>query len=193
MQIEIVKYKVTGTTPLLTDNPVGLLEGKSVSKTKTAKKDDHVAIAKRAAYVSESTGHYYIPSAAFRSCILGGTKHEKIGKISGASVAMSGVFTADKETTLLDPKTWRPLKGYKVNSCRGVNPSNHSGIVVVRPEFEPWGAIVTLKVDRDIIGDLDVLDKFFSQGGIRNGVGAFRIENRGEYGQFTVERMNGKE
>lgn len=187
MNLEIVQYKVTGETSLLMDNPSAMLNplptGTKAVKTRNPEQD-----ADRAAYKTPD-GLFYIPSLGFRSALLSGTKQQRCGKVSAMGIAMAAVFTAEKQTVIINPETGKALTKYTIDTCRGVNPNTDQGIVINRPEFLPWGAIVKFKVDMELLPELEILDRWFNRGGCIAGVGAFRIENKGEHGRFSVKRI----
>lgn len=183
MILEPVEYLVIGTTPLLMDNPA--LMGKK-TPGKASGKIDPKEEAEEAAYINDD-GHFYLPSRAFRKCIFSGTKQRKIGKASAMSFAMAAVFTGAKEVIILDPKTMRPAKHYEIDEQRGVNPSNGAGVMVIRPRFDQWAAIVPLRIDTELVHPEQFVLDWLQRGGKMAGVGAFRIENGGEYGGFEAK------
>lgn len=184
MTLDIVEYLVIGTTPLLMDNPASM--GKK-TKSPASGEIDRDAEAKEAAYINQKTGHYYLPSAAFRQCVFSGTKQQKIGKFSALSFAKAGVFTGAREIVILNPKTFKPATEYEIDSCRGVNPSNGAGILVIRPRFDMWAAIVPFKIDTELVHPETTVLPWLIRGGTMAGVGAFRIENGGEFGRFEAK------
>lgn len=184
MNLEPVTYKIIGLTPLLMDNPASMGEK---TAGKASGKVDPKAEAQKAAYFNEKGNYYYLPCAAFRKCIFSGTKQRKIGKMSAMSYAMAAVFTGIKEVIILDPATWKPVKNYEIDVCRGVNPSNGAGIQVIRPRFDKWGCLLPLKIDAELVHPEQFVLDWLNRGGQMAGVGAYRIENGGEFGSFRAE------
>lgn len=176
-------------------NPHQMVKDKDSDKVKVkpVAKDDYEGQANISEY-RDDDGNYYLPCMAFRRCMLSGTKQMKIGRVSAGSVAMSAVFTGERTVTILDPKTWKPIKRAqgRTDIQRGVNPSTGQGIIIARRCFDDWGAIVKFKVDHEIIPDPEVVNGWLSRGGTTTGVGAYRIALGGEFGRFVSVLCNGK-
>jgi len=181
MENQIVKFKITGMFPLLTHNPASM-EGGGEVKTGKKKIPSSDEEAKAGLYVDEK-GNYCIPSCAFRSALLNGLKHMKVGKSSAISVYQAAVFNVDDISVLIDPKTESPLKKYTIDKRRAVIKNN--GIIRSRPRFEKWGCFLYLQIDTDYISVEDVKN-MLNNAGMKIGVGDFRIEKRGPFGRFSA-------
>ncbi len=182
MILETVEYLVIGTTPLLMHNPASFGEKRPA---KSAGDVDTQAEAEKAVYRNKTTGEFYLPSAAFRQCLFSGTKQKKVGKFSALSFAKATIFTVTPEIVILDPKTMKPATDYKIDLQQGVNQANGARIIIIRPRFDTWAAIVPFRIDTEIVNSKVALE-WLKRGGQMAGVGAFRIENGGEFGGFET-------
>lgn len=69
--------------------------------------------------------------------------------------------------------------------------ANHGGkrervpCIILRPMFKNWFAILKIKYDADLIS-LEQIVNLINRAGVRRGLGAFRPEKGGEYGQYEV-------
>lgn len=188
MALERFRFKITGTTPILMNSPLGMKKpGESVGKVKKVLPPEEEAAS---LLYRNQDGTVYGP-AGFKSAITAAAKGMKgPGKIGLPSVIKSSVFVpidADK-IPLFDPKTKKPLtdKDYTVDSRRAVIPSSGAGIVKSRPRFERWGCIVELDIDTDYI-ELPLITTLLKKAGQTVGYMDFRPECGGSFGRFDAE------
>ncbi len=188
MALERFKFRVTGTTPILMNSPLGMKKPGSdtVAKVKKVLAPDDEA---RSLLYRNNDGTVYGP-AGFKSAITTAAKGMKFGKLGGPGIIKGSVFTpidGDK-VPLYDPKTKKPLtdKDYVVDSRRAVIPSSGAGIVKSRPRFERWGCIVELDIETDFIAPEAVLGLLKKAGQVV-GYMDFRPECGGSFGRFDAE------
>src|SRR5262245_6490646 len=104
----IVKYRITGLSPLLQHNPASMGRsdgGVGVRKIPTAEQE-----AKAGLYIDED-GHYYINTDSFRSAIIGkvgSASGRRIGKRSAISCTSAAFFLIKERAVLVHPKTRKP-------------------------------------------------------------------------------------
>lgn len=176
--MEIVEIKVEGIKPVLMNNPAGM----QAPSDKLGKKTIPTAEveAERAVY-RNATGQLFLPSEAFRSCLVGAAKGRRMGKTAATSVIKGSVFPADEQTLL----TWdgEAVKEYEIDTRRAVVQRN--GVTRSRAKVPQWQATVRFEVDTDFISEKQVRE-LLEIGGRTVGVGDYRPEKSGPFGRFRV-------
>jgi hypothetical protein len=99
------------------------------------------------------------------------------------------IFPAEEWTTLLDPKTRKPIKGdqYVVDTRRAVVQRN--GVLRSRPKILAWVCVVTFEVD-ETIGGSQLLEDIGNLAGRMVGIGDFRPEKGGPFGRYAVRLLS---
>lgn len=189
MALERFKFKITGTTPILMNSPLGMKKpgSETVAKVKKvlAPEEEAASLLYR-----NPDGTVYGP-AGFKSAIATAAKGMKFGKLGGPGIIKSSVFVpidGDK-IPLFDPKTKKPLtdKDYVVDSRRAVIPSSGAGIVKSRPRFERWGCVVELDIETDFVDPVKTVLMLLKKAGQTVGYMDFRPECGGSFGRFDAE------
>ena len=108
MALERFKFRVTGTTPILMNSPLGMKKpgGDTMAKVKKVPSPEDEA---RSLLYRNDDGTVYGP-AGFKSAITTAAKGMKFGKLGGPGIIKGSVFTpidGDK-VPLYDPKTKKP-------------------------------------------------------------------------------------
>ncbi len=85
---------------------------------------------------------------------------------------------------IVDPETRREA-AWEVDIRGGKNPNGNEVVCIVRPRFDVWVLNFTVQIDCSEIGE-DVMRTLFDNAGLRVGVGDFRPQRKGIYGQFRV-------
>jgi hypothetical protein len=128
----------------------------------------------------------YLPSSMLYSCLVAAGQHVRLdGKrqISTAKSTMLPQFlTIKSETLALDtPTPW------EVDLRQGRNPNGGELVVLCRPRFDVWAFTAEIEVDVLEIGESRIRE-LFDIAGKRCGLGDFRPNRKGIYGQFIVEK-----
>ena len=180
VDLKEVKVKCMGLFPLLTHNPASM--GVSDNGPKNKKIYTPSEDAKSGCYMDDKE-NYCLPSVAFRNAFLTGLKGKKIGKVGAATRLQPAVFNVDDLTVILDAETLKPIKKYDIDARRVL--IGRAGIIRHRPKFHKWAAIVTFRIDQDIMS-IEQLVENLNEAGKSVGVGDFRIEKRGQFGSFDA-------
>ena len=186
---EIHVFKVVGKSPLLMGNPEYMIEGASGKGTSSKQSGKpKQSDAEKLVYQMRS-GQLYAPSTWFRGCLMGkkgGATSQRIQGASAPGVLMGSVFTVEHECPLFDPETEEPITKWEVYP-RVANNESKGRIVVWSPKVWPWACLVSLEVDRDILGNINDLLAIFRRAGKVAGVGVWRVNKMGEFGRFEVQ------
>ena len=181
----IVVFKITGLSPLLCNNPASM-GGRNESGVGMKRIPTPEEEAKGKVYL-DADGSYYILSEAFRSSMIGkggGASGRRIGKYTAISRCCAGVFTVEPRATLLDAKTLKPIKHYKIDTRRAV--VQNQGVLRSRPMFENWAVRLPIEIDEDFITPNQVHDLLNMSGKVA-GVGDFRPQRKGTFGRYIAE------
>lgn len=192
MKIESHEYEIIGIGALLTNNPatMGLNFTAPPGETLDDREKRYTEEARLSAYVKPD-GTFYLPVVAFRGALLSGAKGKRFGKVSAPSLVAATVFSAEpRQPVLCDPKTWQPLKSHDklVTSC--VLKATKGRVIKSRALFPVWGTRITFDVMVDRCDPKNIVELFLNEGGITAGVGAWRIEKKGEYGRFSAKMIS---
>ena len=163
--METIKFKVVGTSPLLTHNPAGMGMTNDNLGTKKSQIPSPDVEAKNGLYVTDE-GRSGIPAAAFRGSLVGAAKGRKFGKVFATSAVKGGVFVEDTLCTLCDPETGLPLDDYIIDMRRvkvGTG-SNAPSITRCRPKFPAWATTIAFEIDEDLM-DKDKVRSLLEIGG----------------------------
>jgi hypothetical protein len=183
----IVKFRFTGLSPLLTNNPAkmggGRENGVAVKRIPMPEVE-----AKQGLYVN-AEGNYFIRADAFRSAVIGkggSASGRRIGKRSAISCVSAGFFLLKEEAILVHPKTKKRLDKYEIDARRVVVQGN--GVTRCRPKFPEWSCEIVAEIDTDFVS-LPQLTELLKIAGKVSGVGDYRPQRKGSFGRFTVEMI----
>lgn len=185
-RIREVQYRLTGTTPLLMNNPAGmrmkvdeLTRGKNIPTAEDA--------AANSAYRDEE-GNLVGQILAVHSAILRASLGLKLGKVSAKRALQAALsYSYDRRyMPLVDPDTDEPLRDYTVHTVRAV--VVNAGILRSRAMVERWAMVATFELDEAHATAEQVLS-VLNIAGRAVGVGDWRPDKGGIYGRFTAELL----
>lgn len=189
--MEMIKLKITGTTPLMMHadtfaNPLHPATKAHKELTSKRKKtdDDHLAIARSefigGCYWNKADG-FYIPGQNFDATFLAGAKLQKLGTHwkRGALVLENCVKLEHKGPSTPDELWEHPefvdVRGVKVGAAK---------VMRYRPIFLEWSAELNISVNTDVL-NIDEAKKVFEDAGALIGV----CEYRPRFGRFEVDHV----
>ena len=179
-------FRLTGTTPLLTHNPAGMI-----------RRDVSSGMKRKAIPTAEDEaagGVYYLPDKriAFpaqgcRNSLVDGGQGMKIGRSGANKVLDVSVFVTTELVPILDPDTLQPISGYEIDVRRVVVVGG--GIMRARPKFPRWCIDVELEYDESV--NKAIIVEAFEQAGRKVGLGEHRPKapkgKGGPFGRYTVK------
>lgn len=189
--MKMFKVRIRGLTPLLQhrmpeETLMSLLLG-TTAKKKTAiqKEITPREIAEKHLYQTED-GLFYFPSAyitgAFIS-VASDYKQKHSSRKSIKSIA-GGVFRPSGEICLLIDSKSKPMKTWEVDIKKGTN-HQAGAVAICRPRFDNWYSEFDVYVDDSII-EPEIAHQILEDAGRRAGIGSFRVNKGGYYGQFEI-------
>jgi len=187
--MKLFNVKIEGTTPLLhhkmtEEQLFGLLGAKS-KKKKIKEERTPREIAETHSY-KNIDGSYCIPlsmiSGAF-SHVSSDYKQKNSARKSIKAVA-GGVFRPQGEFTTLIDKKGKPIKKFDVDVRKATN-HQKGAVAVCRPRFDKWNTEFKVQVDDSIL-ETEVALEILEDAGRRSGIGSFRVNKSGYFGQFSV-------
>lgn len=196
MKLETHEFEIIGLSELLMNNPDAMgMDFKPPPGEKDEAKQKRYDVEADASAYRNPDGTFYLPIVAFRAALLSGAKGVKYGKLFATNLLASTVFgTEPRKPVICDPKTWKPLKKRErlVTSCV---PPNQGRVMRSRALFPVWGMRIRFDLVCGPNGDPrchpnDVVAKHLNDGGTVAGVGAWRIELKGEYGRFEARWLS---
>jgi hypothetical protein len=184
MAITRCTFKITGLSPLLMHNALGMKRaGGGLGTKKIPTAEDEAA----AGVYRLPNGTLFIPAISFRSSIIGkggSASGRKVGKLTAKVAASAALSTAAEFCELFDPETEEPITAYVIDSRRAVVQGN--GIIRSRPRVDRWACDLVMDIDEDFLS-VEHTVALLNFAGRLAGVLDFRPQCRGEFGKFRAE------
>lgn len=187
IKLDRITVRIVGTSPLLTnrfgENAIMSIENKQQKKAKGAKeaRDPHAEFVEKLHVISSPSapdkldGTYGYPSIGIKKCLVvagGRFADEKMTHLRGAINILGSLIEIKAKSPTMRTDTVR-LQG-------GVTS------IAYRPSFWPWEMEIPLVFNAGIIGPAQILN-LFQIAGFAVGVGAWRPELNGVFGQFVLK------
>jgi hypothetical protein len=196
----IVEVECRGLTPLLMNKmSENTLEGlrTKVKKPKTAAQGSTRTPREEAetkVYLSDDGP--YIPGEMLMACFIAAGQHVRLdGKrqISNAkSTVLPGFLTLLTAGPLLKTPDTDKAAAWEADVRLGRNPNGGEAVALCRPRFDEWGFTFRIEIEESEIGE-NTIRELVDKAGRRCGLGDFRPQRKGIFGQFTVERWDREE
>lgn len=191
----IVEVELRGTSPLLMNKmDESTLEGlrtkvkkpkaANVGTTATPRED-----AERKVYVSDEGP--YLPGQNVMACLIAAGQHVRLdGKrqISTAkSTVLPGLMTLLTSAPLLKEPDTDKAAEWEADVMQGRNPNGGEAVAICRPRFDSWCCTMLIDIAETEVGEMTIRE-LIDKAGRRVGLGDFRPQRKGIFGQFVVER-----
>lgn len=185
-----LKLKVTGTTPLMLNNPQTvnpfneyskLLKPLTSKRTKTEEDLLEISRIKFLSCLYVNNGIYVIPSSHFENSVINAAKERKSGKKFERSFHIFNDCPIDFKDKGKTPE--QLYEAGKYVDIRAVGIKNVK-ITTTRAIIDGWSCVVECYFDETQIDEKEVLS-IFEIAGMRYGVGTYRRM----YGHFKVETL----
>lgn len=188
--MKTIKFKVTGTTALMLNNPQTVNPFNEYSKMlkpltskRTKTEDDLLEIShiKFLASLYVNNGVYVIPSQHFEQSLNEAAKERKMGKKIERSLRVFSdcpLEFKDKDKTpeeLFNLGTYVDVRAVGIKNVK---------ITTTRAIIPEWSTTVEVSFDESQLDEKDIL-QIFEVAGLRYGIGTYRRL----YGRFTVRKI----
>ncbi len=182
-----VAVKCKGFTPILINRvtPEDLLKiHQKIKPPKNAQRPTPREECEKKIY-ADSNGKPYLPVDMLWSCLVAAGQHVRLDGKRQISTAKSTSLPSfcrilDTCIALETPNPW------EVDIRQGRNPNGGELVVLCRPRFDVWSFTVNIEIDALEIGE-NKIRELFDIAGKRCGLGDFRPNRKGVFGQFVVE------
>lgn len=186
IKLDRMTVRIVGTSPLLTnrfgENAITSIENKQQKKAKGVKeaRDPNAEFVEKlhvikAGHEGKLDGTYGYPSIGIKKCLVvagGRFADEKMTHLRGAINILGALIEIKSPPPTMRTDTVR-LQG-------GVTS------IAYRPQFWPWEMEIPVVFNAGIIGPAQILN-LFQIAGFAVGVGAWRPELNGVFGQFVLK------
>jgi len=184
-----VSVKITGKTPLLQHKMdqealFGLL-GAKTGRKKDKEELTPRQIAEKAVY-QRKDGRCFIPSEYIigsMAHVAGDYKQKNSIRKSLKSVIKGACRTSQGEIDLSTP-CGEPIKDFEVDVRKATN-HQAGAVAVCRPRFDEWACEFELEIDDSLVS-IETCCDILNDAGKRSGIGSFRVQRGGYFGQFMV-------
>lgn len=192
MAWQTLKYKLTGTAPLIMHNgqtadPTNKWSKsiKAISSKKIKTEADYEEMARLeflASLYLDKDGPI-IPNFVIDSVVINGAKKSKEGPL-----AKSGCYCPEHAELIYDgPRTANELWADEDFHFSRIVKISMSRVVRMRAVFNTWSTVVALSIEDTIVNPARI-NEWLNVAGEQVGIGDWRPQ----HGRFTVERLNGK-
>lgn len=185
-----LKLKITGTTPLMLNNPQTvnpfneyskLLKPLTSKRTKTEEDLMEISRIKFLSCLYVNNGAYVIPSCHFENSVINAAKERKLGKKFERSFHIFNDCPLDFKDKNKSPEQLYEIGKYV--DIRAVGIKNVK-ITTTRAIISEWGSMIDCYYDESQLDEKEVIE-IFDIAGLRYGVGTYRRM----YGHFKVEEI----
>lgn len=194
----IVNVKCRGISPLLMNRmSESVLEGlrtrvkaaktKSIGQTRTPREEAESKVythGKVPVLPGENFMSCLIAAGAF--CRLDGKRQISTAKstlLPGLMSLLTPVISLVLPDNSEAPATWEP------DVRQGRNPNGGEAVAICRPRFDTWAFDFKIDIDTNDIGE-NTIRELVDKAGRRIGLGDFRPQRKGIFGQFVVEKWD---
>lgn len=196
--LEAVRVRLKGVTPLLQhsarlSDPLNVFAKaiREISGKRKKTEADLMQIAKlewRGSLYVDDQLNVILPAESIKAALIGGAKREKSGPQArgGTFVFISPVLVHDASEVSID-ELWG--NGDTKNVHRVSAKVNSSRVMRTRPQFHDWSVEVDIHYDTSQAQSSDIL-RWLETAGRIIGIGDWRPESSGNFGRFTVERVD---
>jgi hypothetical protein len=178
--MKTISVEIKGITPLLQNRFIQAdIEGKSKKKA-GAEKDKNI---EDKLYLTPD-GKIYQPSTHIFGCLVNAGKNFQIkGKRKSTYSKLFGSSLNIKPDAIV-----HKIQKWVDFTTTTVNPSTRGRMIVSRPMFNEWSLAFDLEIlDEDI--PEEVVKEALDYGGRYVGIGDWRPDKKGKYGQFIVTKF----
>lgn len=187
-----IQVTLTGITPLLhhrmpEEDVMALLGSKTVKKKEKEIKTPR-EIAQRHAYVS-TDGQFCIPSSYLSGALISVASDYKQKNSAKKSLkgVIAGVVVPETEFAMLTDEKGQAIKDFEVDIKKGTN-HRAGAVAICRPRFDKWQTSIVIRLNEDLVS-METLHNLLNDAGTRSGIGSFRVQKGGYYGQFQVREF----
>lgn len=172
-------FEIAGLSPLLTNNPIGMISSKDARGKTTILGAEESA--ERASY-RNAEGALCIPSAGFRAGMVKAAGAFKQGRGSLKTTA-AHIQPTDELLPILVAASGKAMETFLIDTRRCV--IGKAGIMRSRPRYEDWSVSLSINYDPTLL-TVEILQALLVDAGNRFGVGDYRPERNGWFGRYTV-------
>lgn len=181
--------RIKGVTPLLHHKMseevlLSLLQPKNKKKKVSLERTPR-EIAQEHAYQDPKTKQCYLPSGYVTGAFsYAAAEYKQTGSKKSYKAIAAGIFRPTSEMIQLIDAENNPITDFEVDIRKGTN-FTAGAVAICRPRFDKWEAEFFIQLNTDLISP-DMALQILSDAGIRAGVGSFRVQKSGWFGQFNV-------
>jgi hypothetical protein len=166
-----------------------MIIGKFVDKKKFTAPKEPREVAEKRLYLTEDKKQPYIPTNMLMSCFIQAGIYLKMDGKRQMSTAKSTLLPGfvsieDMYIMIVQPGT-KKAPVWEVDMRQGRNPNGGEAVCIIRPRFDKWCLNFSMQIDNDQI-DPSRIRELIDIAGSRCGLGDFRPQRKGIFGQFKV-------
>jgi len=186
MRIEQLTYTIQGLSPILLNNPRGLLAQSGAAPSRQKKIPSPEEEAEGGTYRT-AEGVLAVPAIAVRNAMITAAAGFKY-KTRSWKGFVSHVEIRPAELLVLYDSQEQPVTEYEIDLRRAVI-KGRGAVARARPMVRDWRASFTFLADTEMLPHdrpRELLRMFLADAGARIGIGDYRPEKTGWFGRFAV-------
>lgn len=185
--IKTVRVRIEGVTPLLVHRFGDQAEMSKSTRKIEATNTDPREEAKRAAYIAGDGTYYFSAFAVPRAMAASGANHKMRGTRKTLRFVVPSAVRVNTDTiTILSGDG--PAKLFEVDARPVTIPATKGRVMRYRPRFNQWAAEFEVEIDESQVS-IETAHQLLAEAGRSIGIGDFRPEKSGPFGQFRVVRF----
>ena len=184
--MKVISVTVQGISPILfnrmsEDALLNLRLRKKKSKGLAQTEETPRAIAEKALYQDDKGP--FLPAEMLMACLVGGGAYCRLDGKRQMSTARSSVVPGFLE--VMESKFHITPAQWEVDLRQGRNPNGGEAVCLIRPRFDKWEFVATLRIDTDQVSEQQVRE-LVDISLMRCGMGDFRPARKGVFGKSVV-------
>lgn len=187
--MKTVSVTIVGITPMLQHRFGEAAEQAGNSRAMKIQNTTPRAAAESVAYIAADGTHYFSAAAISRCMAAAGSNHKMRGSRKSLRFVVPSAVRLNTDTVTILDEAGASVTKCDVDSRPVTIPATKGRIMRHRPRYEKWSATFDLVIN-DALLDVATAHTLLTEAGVGVGIGDFRPEKSGPFGQFRVVKWD---
>lgn len=186
------RVEIKGVTPLLQhrmpEEELFALLGAKTQKKKDKEDQTQRQIAEKYVYKTKD-GQFYVPAEHVTGAVsfVASDYKQKNSIRKSLKQILKGAVMPSKPYGIITCHKGKPLKDFEVDVRKATN-HQKGAVAVCRPRFDEWKTEIELSIQDELVSPETLLE-MLNDAGKRSGIGSFRVQRGGYFGQFQITKF----
>ena len=187
--MKTVSVTIVGITPMLQHRFGEAAEQAGSSRAMKIQNTTPREAAESVAYIAADGTHYFSAAAISRCMAAAGSNHKMRGSRKSLRFVVPSAVRLNTDTVTILDDAGKAMTRCDVDSRPVTIPATKGRIMRHRPRYEKWSASFDLVIN-DALLDVSTAHTLLTEAGVGCGIGDFRPEKSGPFGQFRVTKWD---